>query len=52
MSAIDEEMLANLAKAMGPSPEPMDQPKTRSTGKTKPGEKFDIYKVDYPWVDE
>lgn len=23
-----------------------------ATGKTKKGDKFDIYKVDYPWVDK
>lgn len=23
-----------------------------TTGKTKKGEKFDIYKVDYPWVEK
>ena len=43
--------LENLAKTMGP----MSQQTTPQGGnakyKTKPGEKFDIYKVDYPWID-
>ena len=28
------------------------KPDPTSTGKTKKGEKFDIFKVDYPWVEK
>lgn len=47
----DIEALENLAKTMGPMSQQTAPQGGNNKYKTSPGEKFDIYKVDYPWID-
>lgn len=42
------ENLEALTKVFGQE----EKPEPSTTGKTKKGEKFDIFKVDYPWVEK
>lgn len=51
MAKFAEAMLKNNESNRGLSHSDDKQPGTAPAHKTKHGEAFDIYKVDYPWVD-